>query len=186
MSAVEQLHKGMVIRHEGQLFTVLDFRTVQSGKQKPTVHVKLRSLRSGNTGERTLDELGTLDLVPAEVREMQFLYAGGTQWVFMDCASFEQFELEQGLLGDAVDYLVEEQTYRFLTVEGQPVSIQLPDTIALEVTDTAPPEHGGGSSSVYKEATVASGAVIKVPLFVKTGDRIRVSTTNRGYLGKEH
>ncbi|UCD27921.1 MAG: elongation factor P [Planctomycetota bacterium] len=186
MSITDRLHKGMVIRHEGELFTVLDYQLAQTGKQKPTVHIKLRSLRSGHTGERTLDQLGKVEEVPSEVRQMQYLYAAGEEHVFMDTESYEQYPLNKDILEDGLDFLVEEETYRFLTVEGQPVALQLPPAAVLEVTETAPVEHAGGSSNVYKEAKLASGLVVQVPLFIKNGDKIRVGIDKREYLGKEH
>ena len=186
MSLTEDLHKGMVIRHEGQLFTVLDFNVAQTGKQRPTVHVKLRSLTTGHTGERTLDQLGKIEEVPTEIRQMQYLYSTGKERVFMDAETFEQYPLGEDVLGDGIPFLVEEETYRFLTVEGQVVGIELPPVVVLEVVETAPVEHAGGSTNVQKEARLNSGLVIHVPLFIKNGDRIRVKTENREYQGKEH
>ncbi len=186
MSLTDDLHKGMVIRHEGQLFTVLDFGIAQTGKQRPTVHVKLRSVKTGHTGERTLDELGKIEEVPAEVRQMQYLYASGQERVFMDSTSFEQYPLGEDILGDAMEFLVEEETYRFLTIEEQVVAIQLPPIVVLEVVDTAPVEHAGGTTNVHKEAKLAGGLVVHVPLFIKNGDKVRVKTDNREYQGKEH
>ena len=186
MSLTEDLHKGMVIRHEGQLFTVLDFKVAQTGKQRPTVHVKLRSLTTGHTGERTLDQLGKIEEVPTEIRRMQYLYSAGKERVFMDAETFEQYPLGEDVLGDSVAFLVEEETYRFLTVEGQVVGIELPPVVVLEVVETAPVEHAGGSTNVQKEARLNSGLVIHVPLFIKNEDRIRVKTENREYQGKEH
>ena len=186
MSLTEGLHKGMVIRHEGQLFTILDFRTAQTGKQRPTVHVKLRSVSTGHTGERTLDELGKLEEVPAEVRHMQYLYADRSNRVFMDTETYEQYPLGGELLGDSIHFLIEQDTYPVLTIEGQVVSLQMPPIVVQEVVDTAPPQHVGGSTNVHKEAKLNSGFVIQVPLFIKNGDKIRVKTENREYQGKEH
>ena len=186
MSLTEGLHKGMVIRHEGQLFTILDFRTAQTGKQRPTVHVKLRSVSTGHTGERTLDELGKLEEVPTEVRHMQYLYADRSDRVFMDTETYEQYPLGEDILGDSVPFLIEQDTYPVLTIEGQPVSLQMPPIVVHEVVDTAPPQHAGGSTNVYKEAKLNSGLVIQVPLFIKNGDKIRVKIENREYQGKEH
>jgi elongation factor P len=186
MARTDQLHKGMVIRHQGELFSILDYKVAQTGKQKPTVHVKLRSLKSGHTGERTLDELGKIEEVPAETRPMQYLYASGREHVFMDAESFEQYPLGTDVLGDSTAFLVEEETYRFLTVEGNVVAIQMPSAVVLEVANTSPVEHAGGSTNVYKEAELASGLVIQVPLFIKNGDKIRVSTETCEYLGKAH
>lgn len=186
MALTDQLRKGMVIRHGGELFSVLDYKVAQTGKQKPTVHVKLRSLKSGHTGERTLDELGKIEEVPTEIRPMQYLYASGRERVFMDTESFEQYPLGEEVLGDSVPFLVEEETYRFLMVEDRIAEIQLPSIVVLEVVETAPVEHAGGGTSVQKEAKLASGLVTQVPLFIKNGEKIRVSTENRQYLGKEH
>ncbi len=186
MSLTEGLHKGMVIRHEGQLFTVLDFSAIQKGKQKPTVHVKLRSLNTGHTGERTLDELGKIEEVPAEIREMQYLYADRSQRIFMDTESFEQFPLGEDVLGDGIHFLVEQENYRCLTIDGRPVSLQLPDVVSLEVMNTDPVQHSGGASNVHKEAKLASGLTIYVPLFIKTGEKVRVNTETREYCGKDH
>lgn len=186
MSHTEPLRKGMVIRHEKHLYTVTDYHVAQTGKQKPTVHVKLRSLKDGKQAERTLDQLGTIDEVASQMREMQYLYASGTEYVFMDLETYEQYPLDQSLLEHASGYLLEDQTYRFLSLEGRPVSLQLPATVTMEITDTAPPEHAGGGGNVYKEATVASGRVVMVPLFIKKGDKIRINTDDGAYQGKEH
>ena len=186
MSLTEGLHRGMVIRHEGQLFSVLDFRVAQSGKQRPTVHLKLRSIKTGHTGERTMDEIGKIEEVPAEIRPLQYLYAAGKKRVFMDSESFEQYSFGEDFLGHAIDFVAEEETYRFLAIEGQPVSIQLPPIVVLEVAETAPVEHAGGSTNVQKEAKLSSGIVIHVPLFIKNGDKIRVKIDTREYQGKEH
>ncbi|HUU82367.1 MAG TPA: elongation factor P [Phycisphaerae bacterium] len=186
MSLAEGLHKGMIIRHEGHLYTIVDYHIARTGKQRPTVHVKLRSLASGKPADRTLDELGKVEEVPHENRPMQYLYTAGREYVFMDAETFEQYPVSDELLDKAVDFLVEQETYRFQIIEGNIAAIQLPDIVALEVTDTAPVEHAGGSTSVQKEAKLASGIVVQVPLFIKNGERIRVNTETRQYEGKEH
>ena len=185
MSQTDQIRKGMVIRHEGMLLTVEDFHIARTGKQKATVHVKLRALKDGHSVERTLDQLGRIEEVPTERRAMQYLYAAGDEHVFMDTETFEQYPLGGPVLGDALPVLVEQETYRFLTVDGQVASIQTPDVVVLEVVDTAAVQHAGGGTSVRKEAKLNSGLTIQVPLFIKTGDRIRVKTENHEYLGKE-
>ena len=185
-SVNRDLHKGMVIRHEGELYSILDFNVAQTGKQKATVHVKLKAIKTGHTGERTLDQLGKIEEVPTEIRSMQYLYASGQERVFMDTELYEQYPLNKDMLGECVPFLVEEETYRILMIEGNPVSIQLPPIVILEVVDTAPVEHAGGTTNVHKEAKVNSGIVVQVPLFIKNGDKIRVKTENREYQGKEH
>lgn len=186
MSVSDQFRKGMVIRHQGELFVVLDHVVAQSGKQKPTVHVKLRSLKSGHVGERTAEQLGKIEEVATAVRSMQYLYSSGRERVFMDTETFEQYSLGEEVLGNAIPFLVEQETYRFLVVEDRVAALQLPPSLVMEIADTAPVEHAGGGSTVLKEAKLACGLTIKVPLFIKTGDKIRVSTDKREYLGKEH
>ncbi len=186
MSQTENLHRGAVIRQQGHLYTILDFRVSQSGKMKPTVHVKLREVRSGHISERSLDELGKIEEVRAQNREMQFLYAAGKDRVFMDSETFEESKFDESFLGREMDFLVEGDTYRFLTIDGQAVSLQLPPVVVIEVADTAPVEHAGGVSNITKEARLASGITIRVPLFIKTGDRIRVRTDHCEYQGKDH
>jgi elongation factor P len=186
MSLTHDLRKGMVIRHEGQLFTVLDFNAIHKGKQKTTVHVKLRSVSTGHTGERTLDELGKIEEVPTEIREMQYLYADRSERIFMDAETFEQFPLGEEILGDSIHFLVEEDKHRCLTIDGRPVSLQLPDIVSLEVVETDPVQHSGGASNVHKVAKLASGITIHVPLFIKQGEKVRVRTDTREYAGKDH
>ena len=117
---------------------------------------------------------------------MQYLYASGKDRVFMDTESFEQYTLPTDAVGRDADFLAEGESYRVLAIEGQPVMVQLSPVVVLEVTDTAPSEHGGGGSNVLKEAKLASGIIIHVPLFIKNGDKIRVKTDTREYRGKEH
>lgn len=185
MSRTEQLHRGSVIRHQGRLYTVLDFWTSQSGKQRPTVHVQLRSIKDGHAVERSLDELGKIDEVATQVRTLQFLYAAGDKRVFMDNESFEEYAFDCHFFGKDIDLLVEGEAYRFLAIEGQPVSLQMPPAVAMAVVDTAPAGHAAGSN-VTKEAKLASGLLIRVPLFIQTGDRVRLKTDTREYCGKEH
>ncbi len=185
MSLTDPLKRGMVIRYDGRLYSVDDFHVAQAGKQKPTVHVRLRSLKDGHTSERTLDQLGKIDEVDSQVRKMQYLYAAGDEHVFMDAESFDQFSVGKDVLQGGREFLVEQETYTFLVADGQVVGLQLPDIVVMEVAETAPVEHAGGHSSVQKEATMACGLTINVPLFIKTGDKIRVSTVSRQYLGKE-
>ncbi|MHC5114781.1 MAG: elongation factor P [Planctomycetota bacterium] len=186
MSITDPLKKGMVIRYEQKLYRVVDFHVAQTGQQKPRAHVKLRSLTGQHTTERLLDQMGRIDEVDTEVRDMQYLYAAGRDRVFMDGATFEQLPLPEDTIGPARDFLVEGESYQVLTVEGEPLEILLPAHLALEVTDTAPVEHAGGASNVHKGARLASGLSIQVPLFIRTGEKVRVNTETREYIGKDH
>ncbi len=186
MSSNLDVRKGMVIRQGTHLYRITDVTTSQSGKQKGTVHVSMRSLHDGHLSERSLAELGRIEEVPTSIRSMQYLYAAGGEHVFMDTETFEQYSLGVDVLGDGMQFLVMEETFRFLTVEGQPVTLQLLPAVVLEVVDTAPVEHAGGGANVMKEAKLNCGLTVRVPLFIKNGDRIRVGTDHRDYQGKEH
>ena len=186
MSRTEQLKRGMVIEFKDHHWIVDDFRTIQSGKQRPTVHVTLRNLKNGHTTDKTLDQLGKLEEVASEHRQMQYLYHTADKYVFMDSESFEELAMDRAFVDSALPILVEGEHYRFLMVGGQPLSLQMPATVEIEVADTAPVEHAGGGSSVHKEAKLASGIVIHVPLFIKTGDRIKIGAEKHDYLGKAH
>jgi elongation factor P len=180
------LKRGMLIRHQQHLYVVADFEERRTGKQRATVHVRLRDTRDGHQLDRTLDQLEPIDEVPSARRNLQYLYAGGENWVFMDSESFEQYELTDAQLHGCQPFLKEGAEYRGLFADGHPLSLDVPDVVQLQVTATAPPTHAVGTqSSVMKEAQLENGLEVHVPLFIKNGDTIRVSTQDRTYLGKE-
>ncbi len=186
MAVPAELKRGMVLRHEGGIYVVVDYVESKSGKQKGTVHVTLRELATGRMVDRSLAELGKLAEAASQLRPMQYLYAAGDEHVFMDSQTYEQVSFSAERLAHLLDFLVIEQEYRVLTVEDRAVSVQVPDQVALEVSETASPAHMGGTgSNVYKEAKLETGMTVLVPLFIKTGDRIRVDTQRREYAGKE-
>jgi elongation factor P len=180
------LRKGMLIRHKDHVYQVTDFAERHSGKMKPTVHVALRDVRDGHPVDRSLDEITPIVEVPHSYRRMQYLYPRGQARLFMDCETFEELELGEVHLGGRSDYLVEGQEYRVAFIDEKPASVEVPDTVPLKVTFTAPPGHSvGGGSNITKEATLDNGLEVRVPLFVKTGDLIRVDTRSGTYAGKE-
>lgn len=180
------LKRGMFIRHQNHIYAVADFQERHSGKQKPTVHVLLRDVRDGRQVDRTLDQIEPIEEVAHAIRTMQYLYARGAVRVFMDTESFEEYELTAAQLHGGEPFLKEGETYRVVMTDGSPLSWELPDSVALSVSQTAAPSHSvGGASSVLKEATLENELVVNVPLFIKMGDRIRVDTRSRTYLGKE-
>lgn len=180
------LKRGMLIRHEGHLYLVTDFEERRTGKQRATVHVALRDTRDGHQVDRTLDRLEPLEEVPGAHHHLQYLYAGGENWVFMDTESFDQFELTDAHLHGCQPFLKEGDTYRALFAGEQPLSLEMPDVVALKVANTAPPTHAvGQQSNVMKEAELENGLEVRVPLFIKNDDTIRVNTISKAYMGKE-
>jgi elongation factor P len=177
--------RGMLLRHQGHLYFVEDVSERHSGQMRPTFHVHLRALADGRKIDRALDELTPVEEVPHSYRNMQYLYAKGEARVFMDVQSFDEIELSGPAIGGFEPFLVEGQEYRVLFAGEQPVRLDIPDAVPLKVADTAAPTHAvGAASSILKEARLENGLNIRVPLFIKTGDVVRVSTHKREYLGK--
>ena len=181
-----ELTRGMLLRVHNDLYQVVGFGEAHTGKQKSRTHVTLRCLRDGHVTDKLLESIQPIEEVPHEIRNMQYLYSSDDEYTFMDSESFEQYTLSRNVLGRAAHFLVESETYKVLCANETPISIQLPDALAIEVKDTAPPAHGvGGASNILKEAVLASGLTVRVPLFIKTGDRIRLDTASEKYVGKE-
>jgi elongation factor P len=180
------LKRNMLLRHQGHLYLVDQYEERRTGKQKATVHVKLRDTRDGHQVDRTLDQLAPLDEVPSARRDLQYLYPGSGNWVFMDTESFEQYELTDAQLHGCQPFLKEGEPYRALIADEQPLVVEIPDVVALEVADTAPPTHSVGTqSNIMKEAKLENGLDVRVPLFIKNGDKIRINTHDKAYVGKE-
>jgi len=180
------LKRGMLIRHQNHLFAVEEFHERHTGKQKPTVHVTLRDIRDGHSADRTLDDLLPIEPVEHEYRMIQYLYARGERRVFMDSETFEELELGRSQLAGCEPFLVDGDTYRVMIADGQVVMLEMPEIVKIGVKLTAAPGHSVGSAAnITKEATLENGLEIRVPLFIKTGDVIRVDTRTRTYAGKE-
>ena len=180
------LKRGMLIRHQEHLYVVTDFQERRTGKQRATVHVALRDTRDGHQVDRTLDQLGSIEEVPSAYRDLQYLYPAAEAWVFMDTESFEQYELTEAQLHGCQPFLKEGEAYRSLFADEQPLSLELPDVVSLQVASTAPPAHSVGvQSNVMKEAELENGLEVRVPLFIKNGDTVRVNRRDKTYVGKE-
>lgn len=180
------LKRGMLIRHQDHVYTVAEFQERHTGKQKPKVHVMLRDVRDGHPVDRTLDQLEPIEEVPHALRELQYLYAKADAHVFMDSETFDEIELSGSQLHGCEPFLREGQTYRVMFVDGNPLSLAMPEVVTLGVSETAAPSHSvGGASNVLKEATLENELVVNVPLFIKMGDQIRVDTRTCTYAGKD-
>jgi elongation factor P len=185
MALPEHLRKFMLIRHKGEVYYVLDYYESKAAQQKAVVHVKLKNVRTGHVSEIAADALGKIEEARSSHRLMQYLYARGKEHVFMDEKTFDQISLQAEMMQNELPFLVPEKEYRVLFLDERPVMLELPPTVSLKVTETAPPQRSVGGSSVYKDAKLETGVTVKVPLFIKVGDVIRVGWANREYLGKE-
>jgi elongation factor P len=179
------IKRGMLIRHQGHVYFIDDFSERHTGKMKPTVHVVLRDARDGRHVNRALDDLLPLEEVTGGYRQMQYLYAKGDAFVFMDSSTFEQLELREAQLQGHQPFLKEGEEFRVLFAGEEPLRLEMPEIVTLTVADTAAPTHSVGSTGgVLKEATLENGLMVRVPLFIKSGDPIRIDTRTKTYVGK--
>ncbi len=184
------IEPGNLIRHRGRLYFVEQVTERHKGQQKPVINVGLRdALDDHHRFERTLDELEPIDYVPHALRPMQYLYARGRSHVFLDNESYEEVELSGPPLGGFEPFLKEGSDYKVFVADDKPLRLQTEPAVELEVKTTAAPSHGGssggaGGGGVLKEAILENGLMVRVPLFIKNGDLVKVDTRNREYLGK--
>lgn len=183
MSSIQatRLRKGMLIKLSDDLYRILELQHVTPGNLRGFVRVKMRNLRNGTQSEQRLRSEDVIERATLDERVMQYLYSDASGHHFMDTESYEQIALSDEILGDAVGYLVPESTIRMEFYGAEPVGIELPQTIDLTVTDTAPGIKGATASAQLKPATLETGLVVQVPPFINVGDRIRVNTESGEY-----
>ncbi len=174
----------MLVKVQQDLFRVLELQHVTPGNLRGFVRVKFRNIRNGSLSDQKLRSEDTLDRATLDEREMQYLYQDGDAYCFMDTSSYEQQHISSEALGDSVQYLKAEMTITVEFYGSEPVGIELPPTVDLQVTDTAPGIKGATASAQVKPATLETGLVVQVPPFVNTGDLIRVSTDTGEYLSR--
>ena len=178
------MKKGMLVKIDQDLFRVLDLQHVTPGNLRGFVRVKFRNIRSGTLSDQKLRSEDTVERAVLDEREMQYLYQDGDDYYFMDTTSFDQIHISSEALGESVNYLKPEMTISVEFYGSEPVGIELPQTVDLKVTDTAPGIKGATASAQVKPATLETGLVVSVPPFVNPGDLIRVSTDTGEYLSR--
>jgi elongation factor P len=183
--STNQFKNGNHIEVDGTIFKIVDFQHVKPGKGGAFVRTKLRRAADGNVIDRTFRAGEKFRSVRTESRKMQFLYTDGTDAHFMDTESFEQIAVPEAAVGDALRWTRPSGEVDVLFIDDQPSDVQLPSTVDLEVTQTDPGVRGDSvSSGGTKPATLETGAVIQVPLFVEQGQRIRVDTRSGDYVAR--
>ena len=182
MVSTNDLKNGMVLNIDGQLQQVLFFQHHKPGKGQAVVRTKLRNVRSGAVVERTFNAGVKLDQAILDKREMSYLYHDGTSWMFMDSQTYDQLPIDEDILGNDTKWLVENQEVYVAMHEGKPISVELPASVELQITHTDPGVNGDRVSGATKPATLQTGTTIQVPLFVETGDRVKVDTRSGEYL----
>jgi elongation factor P len=184
MATSNDLKNGMVLNIDNQLWTVIEFQHVKPGKGPAFVRTKLKNVISGKVIDRTLNAGVKIDTATVDKREMQYLYSDGDGYVFMDTQDYDQITLSNTLVGDAANYLLENQQAIVAIHEGNPIYVELPASVVLEITFTEPGLQGDRSSGGTKPATVETGLQIQVPLFVEQGTKVKVDTRTGEYLGR--
>lgn len=183
MSSIQatRLRKGHIIKIGEDLLRILDLQHVTPGNLRGFVRVKLRNLRNGSLSDQRLRSEDTIERATLDEREMQYLYNDPAGYHFMDTSTYDQITLSEEVLGELAGYLVPESTISVEFYESEPVGIEVPQTVDLVVTDTAPGIKGATASAQVKPATLETGIVVQVPPFVNVGDKIRVNTETGEY-----
>ncbi|HSR54403.1 MAG TPA: elongation factor P [Acidobacteriota bacterium] len=177
-----QIRKGNVLLVNGEPHRVMDFHHRTPGKGQAIVRALLRNLKTGASYEQRFNSNETVERVILEQKEMQYLYNDGTHYHFMNTETYEQFPIDVEMLGDAKDYLKEEQVIEVEFYDDSPIGVSLPKVVELEVTETEPELKGATASNSPKPATLETGVVVQVPPFVKVGDVIRVDPSEGRYI----
>ncbi|HEX77947.1 MAG TPA: elongation factor P [Dehalococcoidia bacterium] len=182
MISTGELRKGITLELEGQLYQVIDYHHIKMGRGSAQVRLKLRDIKGGHTIERTVQAGERFPRARLDRSNVQYLYREGDLYYFMDTASYEQTPLNSAQLGDAVNYLKEGMTLDVLTYQGEPVGVELPTAVELKVVETGPSFKGDTATAGNKPATLETGLVIQVPMFISSGDMVKVDTRSGEYL----
>ena len=182
MITTGELKKGVTIELDGKLYQVLDYQHIKMGRGSAQVRLRLKDIRAGHIIERTFQAGDKFQRARLEQRPAQFLYSDGDLYHFMDTDNFEQTALDKEILGDAVSYLKDEMVVQLLKYGEEPIGVDLPITVDLQVVQTDPGFKGDTATGGNKPAQLETGLTVNVPLFVNTGDTIRVDTRNGQYI----
>ena len=184
MINVNDLKVGMTIMYENNIYSVMDTQHVKPGKGAAFVQAKLKNLRNGSIVENRFNSSDKVEQARIEKKAMQFLYAMNDTYYFMNMSDYEQIELAKSSIGDDADLLKENLEVDIMFYEGEMLGMNLPDKIALKVTHTEPAVKGNTTSSAMKDATLETGKVIKVPLFIEENEEILVSSKDGKYVSR--
>ena len=184
MATTNDLKNGMVLDLDGQLWSVVQFQHVKPGKGGAFVRTTLKNVLSGKVVDRTFNAGTKVDTATVDRRPMTYLYREGDEFVFMDADTYDQVHVPAATLGDASGYLLENTDVVVAVHQGTPLYVELPTSVELVIAQTDPGLQGDRSTGGTKPATLETGATIQVPLFVTTGEKVKVDTRDGRYLGR--
>jgi elongation factor P len=184
MATTNDLKNGLVLNLDGELWAVVEFQHVKPGKGGAFVRTTLKNVLSGKVVDRTFNAGTKVETATVDKRTMQYLYADGDDFVFMDLDTYDQIHVPGATVGESAKYLLPEAEATVATHEGVPLYVELPTSVILEITYTEPGLQGDRSTGGTKPATVETGATVNVPLFISNSEKIKVDTRDGRYLGR--
>ncbi|MGQ0466756.1 MAG: elongation factor P [Sporichthyaceae bacterium] len=184
MATTNDLKNGLVLNIEGQLWSVVEFQHVKPGKGPAFVRTKLKNVLSGKVVDKTFNAGIKVETASVDRRDMQYLYKDGEDFVFMDSDTYEQLHIPSATVGDSANYMLENQMATVAIHEGAALYVELPPSVELLISYTEPGLVGDRSTSGTKPATLETGASIQVPLFITTGEKVKVDTRTGAYTGR--
>jgi elongation factor P len=184
MATTNDIKNGSVLNLDGQLWNVIEFQHVKPGKGGAFVRTKMRNVMSGKVVDKTFNAGTKVDFATVDRRDYQYLYQDGADYVFMDTTDYEQVTVPASVVGDAANFMLENQIVTIAMNEGVALYLDLPASVVLEVTYTEPGLQGDRSTGGTKPATLETGYEIQVPLFLETGTKVKVDTRSGDYLGR--
>ena len=184
MASTSDIRNGVVLNIDGQLWNVIEFQHVKPGKGGAFVRTKLKNVVTGKVVDRTYNAGAKIDVENVDRRDYQYLYRDGDSFVFMDTSDYDQVNIPATVVGDAANFLLENQSATVALNNGNPLYVELPASVVLEITYTEPGVQGDRSNAGTKPATVETGYEIQVPLFVGMGTKVKVDTRTGDYLGR--
>ncbi|WP_394937810.1 elongation factor P [Psychromicrobium sp. YIM B11713] len=184
MATTNDIKNGTVLNLDGQLWNVIEFQHVKPGKGGAFVRTKIRNVLSGKVVDKTFNAGLKIETATVDRRDYQYLYQDGEDFVFMDTQDYDQITVSAAVVGDAVNFMLENQNVNIALHEGTPLYLELPASVILEITYTEPGLQGDRSSAGTKGATLETGYEIQVPLFVEQNTKVKVDTRDGSYLGR--
>lgn len=184
MATTNDIKNGSVLNIDGQLWTVIEFQHVKPGKGGAFVRTKLKNVMTGKVVDRTYNAGTKIDFETVDRRDYQYLYQDGDGYVFMDLNDYDQLTVSGTVVGDAKNFMLENQNVQIAMNNGLPLYIELPTSVILEITYTEPGLQGDRSNGGTKPATVETGLEIQVPLFLEQGTKVKIDTRDGSYLGR--
>jgi elongation factor P len=184
MATTNDLKNGLVLNLDGELWSVVEFQHVKPGKGGAFVRTTLKNVLSGKVVDKTFNAGTKVETASVDKRSMQYLYLDGDDYVFMDLTSYDQIPVPATTVGEAANYVLPEAEVVVAIHDGVPLYVELPASVVLEITYTEPGLQGDRSTGGTKPATVETGATVMVPLFISTGEKVKVDTRDGRYLGR--